>query len=153
MKDVLIIFVIPAIVLWMVVLLIYLSKKNVDKKATEKVTGVVLSNTTYTVTSSDRTSYGRVSLVEYTINGKQYKKEFQINQLIYFHKIPIGQRKGLPVHSKVELRYNPTNVNQIFSAVDNQFGKRFMIFFFSIFAAFWTLFPILFLLKELGIRF
>ena len=152
MKDVLI-TAIPASILWVIVLLIYLRKKSVDKKATEKVVGTVLSNRTYTVASSDRTSYGRVSLVEYIINGKQYKKEFQINQLIYFHKIPIGQRKGLPVHSKVELRYNPTNVNQIFSAVDNQFGKRFMIFFVSVFAVFWTLFPILFLLKELGIRF
>ncbi|MGX7149408.1 DUF3592 domain-containing protein [Enterococcus ureasiticus] len=152
MKDVLI-FAIPAVVLWVIVLLIYLRKKSVDKKATEKVVGIVLSNRTYMVGSSDGASYGRVSLVEYTINGKQYKKEFQINQLIYFHRVPIGQKRGLPVNSKVELRYNPTNINQIFSAVDNQFGKNFMIFFFSVFALFFTLFPILFLLKEIGIYF
>ncbi|MBO0447060.1 hypothetical protein IGJ55_001018 [Enterococcus sp. AZ170] len=152
MKDVFI-SAIPAFIFWVIVLLIYLRMKTVEKKTTERVVGIVLSNSTYKIESSDGTNYGRVSLVEYTINNKQYKREFQINQLIYFHKIPIGQRKGLPVHSKVELRYNPTNVNQIFSTVDNQFGKRFMIFFFSIFAVFFTLFSILFLLKEMGLNF
>lgn len=41
MKDVLITAAVPA-VLWLIVLLIYISKKTVERKATEKIIGIVV---------------------------------------------------------------------------------------------------------------
>jgi hypothetical protein len=90
-------------------------------------------------------------LIKYDLDGKSKQKEFQVNQLIYFRNIPIGQKKGLPVGVSTELRYNPENTQQIFSVVDNQFGKRFAIGVFSFLGILSMAIPILILLHETGV--
>lgn len=114
--------------------------------------GTVVKNSLGKRVSSDSTHYYGKLLIEYQIKGKIYKSEIQVNQLIYFHKIPIGQKTGLPVGTKVELLYNPKNVSQIYSKIDDQFNKKMAIFIFTCFAVFTSLFPNLFLLNEVGIR-
>lgn len=138
---------IPALVMWAISALIFLWIKHVQKRATSNVIGEVIDNQAYR--SGD--VHGNVSIVEYVIDGQTHQKEFQINQLIRFHGIPIGQQKGLPIGSKVELAYNPKNSQQIYAVLDNQFGKRLTLLIFSLVAVFLSLFPMLFLLKEVGL--
>ncbi|MBL1226706.1 DUF3592 domain-containing protein [Enterococcus sp. BWR-S5] len=127
-------------------LLFYQWKKRIEGRLTERVFGTVIRNRAYKA----RENYGRVSLIEYTLEGKTYQKEFQVNQLIYFRKIPIGQKKGLPVGTTTELRYNPQNREQIISTVDDQFGKKFMIGIFVFLAILSAILPVLILLDRVG---
>lgn len=152
MKDVLVLS-IPSVILWVIVLLIYVSKRSLEKKATEITIGIIKKNTLGKVVGSENTHYYRKLLIEYQINGKDFKKVMTITQFRYFHKIPIGQQSGLPVGTKVELLYNPKNIYQIYSKIDDQFDKKVCIIIFSVIATPYTLFPILFLLKEIGITF
>lgn len=138
---------VPIVIFFGVAFLFYQWKKRVDKQTTGRVTGTVLSNRSYKAGKNN----GKVSLIEYTLDGKSYQKEFQVNQLIYLGKVPIGQKKGLPVGVSIELRYNPENTQQIFSVVDNQFGKRFGIGVFSFLAILAIVVPILILLHEIGV--
>lgn len=138
---------IPIVIFFGAAFLFYQWKKRVDKQTTGRVTGTVLSNRSY----KSGEGYGRVSLIEYSLDGKSYQKEFQVNQLMYLGKVPIGQKKGLPVGVSTELRYNPENTQQIFSVVDNQFGKRFGIGVFSFLAILSMLVPLLILLHEIGV--
>ncbi len=150
MENILIFSIIPAL-FWIITLLIYMSKKSLKKKATEMTIGTVVKNSLGKIVSSDSTHYYRKLLIEYQIKGKIYKSEIQVNQLIYFHKIPIGKKTGLPVGTKVELLYNPNNISQIYSKIDDQFNKKFLMIFFSCFAGFLSMFPILLFLQEIGI--
>lgn len=113
--------------------------------------GTVVKNGLGKRVSSESTHYYEELLIEYQIKGKIYKTEIQANQLIYFRKIPIGQKTGLPVGTKVELFYNPKNISQIYSKVDDQFNKKVLMFFFSYFAGFLSIFPIFLFLQEIGI--
>ncbi|OTN87611.1 hypothetical protein A5819_000057, partial [Enterococcus sp. 7E2_DIV0204] len=123
MEDILI-FSIPPALLWIIILIIYMSKKKLEKNATEMTIGTVVKNSIGKRVSNESTHYYRKLLIEYQIDGKIYKTEIQVNQLIYFRKIPIGQKTGLPVGTRVELLYNPKNISQIYSKIDDQFNKK-----------------------------
>ncbi len=151
MEDILIFSILPTL-LWITILLIYMSKINLEKNATEMTMGTVVKNSLGKRVSDESTHYYRKLLIEYQIDGKIYKTEIQVNQLIYFRKIPIGQKTGLPVGTRVELLYNPKNISQIYSKIDDQFNKKFLMFFFSCFAGFLSIFPILLFLQEIGIH-
>ena len=90
MKDVLVLS-IPSVILWVIVLLIYVSKRSLKKKATEITIGTIKKNTLGKEVGSENTHYYRKLLIEYQINGKDFKKVMTITQFRYFHKIPIGQ--------------------------------------------------------------
>lgn len=138
-----------AFILWSVVLCLMIRKERLEKNATARTIGKVIgSSKSYT---GETTIVA--SLITYVIDDKIYQREFQVNQLIRFHKIPIGQRKGLPVGTEVVMRYNPNKPKQIFVELDNHFALKFLMFFSSVFALFLTVFALLFLMKEFGIVF
>lgn len=152
MEAILISSILPT-VFWTIVLLVYFSKKRLEKNCTESTIGIVVKSRLITNMNDGDLNFYRIPLIEYQINGRNYRTEIHVNQLRYFHKIPIGQITCPPIGTQIELMYNPKNINQIYAKIDDQFGKKMVMFIFSCFASFTSIFPIGFLLNEVGIRF
>ncbi|MBP2097989.1 DUF3592 domain-containing protein [Enterococcus rivorum] len=125
----------------------FVIRKNNFKKCSLKTIGTVIKHQTLHSTEAGHSKC--ISLVEYEIDNKLYKKDFVINRPIRFKNIPIGHYTKTKIGETFVLLYNPKNKYHVLVEADKEFNKKMSGIIFFIFGAFIMLFPILFTIDML----
>lgn len=139
-----------SLIFWSISLSIRYRVKYLKQTSTKEVFGEIIEQKYIQNGGENKGAF--VTVINYTINNRDYSKNFQIMTIETFLGIPFKQKyprfsKG----EKIKLFYNPNNILQIIVSESQFVGHKIAAFIFSVFATFSTLFTFLLIGQPLNL--